>query len=295
MKNKRWFKHLLLRILMPYFALASMVSCGDPFPMVEFTPYGRVIRKIVYAEDSSVGRVYVVDEGDLRYLRFESPAGNNQSVISLKEPEQVPMEYIRMAAVGLAHIEKIPRRVLMVGLGAGTFTSLLWRILPELQIDVAEISPVVYKIARKYFGLPDDPRYLIHIEDGRRFLSKNEHLYDMIFVDAYTDDDTPDHLADEGFFALVRSRLSSYGISILNLEVDYSNERTIKETFASVFPSLVCYRGRESANLVLIGSTQTPIPQDVLRDRADKLTVQLGIPFDLGQITEHREDCNLKN
>ena len=271
-----------------------MVSCGDPWPMVEFTPSGGVIRKIVYAENSSVGRVYVVDEGGMRYLRFDSPAGNNQSVISLKEPEQVPMEYIRMATVGLAHIEK-PRRILMVGLGAGTYTSLLWRILPELQIDVVEISPVIYKIARKYFGLPDDPRYLIHIEDGRRFLSKSEHLYDMIFVDAYDADDTPDHLADEGFFMLVHSHLSSSGIAILNLAVDYRKEQTIKKTFASVFPSLVCYRGGESANLVLIGSTRTPVPQEVIRDRADKLTVQLGIPFDLGQITEHREDCKLKN
>ena len=294
MKNKRWFKHLLLRILMPYLVLVSTVSCGDPWPMVEFTPYGRVARKIVYAEDSSVGRVYVVDEEGMRYLRFESPGGNNQSVISLKEPEQVPMEYIRLATVGLAHIER-PRRILMIGLGAGTFTSLLWRILPELQIDVAEISPVIYKIALKYFGLPDDPRYLIHIEDGRRFLSKSEHLYDMIFVDAYDADDTPDHLADEGFFKLVRSHLSSSGIAILNLAVDYRKERTIKETFASVFPSLVCYRGRESANLVLIGSTRTQVPQEVIRDRADKLTIQLGIPFDLGEITEHREDCRLKN
>jgi spermidine synthase len=279
---------------MPYLALASMVSCGDPWPILEFTPSGRAIRKIVYAEDSSVGRVYVVDEGNLRYLRFESPAGNNQSVISLKEPEQVPMEYIRLATVGLAHIEK-PRRILMVGLGAGTFTTLLWRILPELQIDVVEISPVIYRIAREYFGLPDDPRYLIHIEDGRRFLSRSEHLYDMIFVDAYNADDTPDHLADEGFFSLVRSHLSSSGIAILNLAVSYRKERKIKRTFASVFPSLVCYRGIESANLVLIGSTHTPVPQEVIHDRANTLTVQLEIPFDLGKITEHRVDCKLKN
>ncbi len=177
----------------------------------------------------------------------------------------------------------------------GTFTTLLWRILPELQIDVVEISPVIYRIAREYFGLPDDPRYLIHIDDGRRFLSKSEHLYDMIFVDAYDADDTPDHLADEGFFLLVRSHLSSSGIAILNLAVDYRKERTIKRTFASVFPSLVCYRGIESANLVLIGSTHTPVPQEVMHNLADKLTVQLGIPFDLGQITEHSEDCKLKN
>ena len=279
---------------MPFLALASMVSCGDPWPIVEFTPSGGAIRKIVYAEDSSVGRVYVVDEGDLRYLRFDSPAGNNQSVISLKEPEQVPMEYIRLATVGLAHIEK-PRRVLMVGLGAGTFTTLLWRILPELQIDVVEISPVIYRIAREYFGLPDDPRYLIHIEDGRRFLSKSEHLYDMIFVDAYDADDTPDHLADEGFFMLVRSHLSSSGIAILNLAVDDRKERTIKRTFASVFSSIVGYHGIESANLVLIGSTRTPVPQEVIRDRANKLTVQLGIPFDLGKIAEHRVDYKQEN
>ena len=275
-------------------ALAPMVSCGDPWPIVTPLRYGGTFQKIIYSEDSSVGRVYVVDEGDMRYLRFDNPSGNNQSVISLKDPEQVPMEYIRLAAVGLAFIGK-PKRVLMVGLGAGTFTTLLWRVLPGLQIDVAEISPVIYKVAQKYFGLPDDPRYRIHIEDGRRFLSENEHLYNIIFVDAYDADDMPGHLADEEFFKLVRSRLSSSGVAILNLAVDYKKEREIKRTFASVFPSLVCYHGTESANLVVIGSTRTPASQEVLRERADRLTVQLKLPFDLGQIAENRIDCKLEN
>ncbi len=60
--------------------------------------------RIVHSEDSGVGRVFVVDEGDLRYLRFDAPDGDDQSVISLSDPAGVPMDYVRLALVGLAHV-----------------------------------------------------------------------------------------------------------------------------------------------------------------------------------------------
>ncbi len=76
----------------------------------------------------------MIDEGDMRHLRFDDVNNASQSTISLRDPKLVPMEYIRLASIGLAYLEN-PGHVLMIGLGGGTFTTLLWQVLSKVQID----------------------------------------------------------------------------------------------------------------------------------------------------------------
>jgi spermidine synthase len=247
---------------------------------------------VVHKEVSPGGVVYVVDEGDLRHLRFNDINNASQSKISLSDPKKVPMEYIRLSTIGLAYIE-IPQQVLMIGLGGGTLTTFLWQVLPDVQIDAVEIDPVVYRIARKYFRLPDDPRYRVHIDDGLRFLEAADKLYDWIYVDAYTGDGIPSHLITRDFFLLTRSRLKESGITALNLAVKYDLRKTIVEAFASVFPDTVCYQ-TFIGNLVVIGiNGPLPDPVDVLK-RATHLTTQLNLPFDLRDEAKLLTDCGLE-
>ena len=72
--------------------------------------------KIVHREPGMFGEILVIDEGEQRFLRFGSVEGDDQSMISLKDPRAVPMDYIRYAAIGLAYTPEVDR-VLMVGLG----------------------------------------------------------------------------------------------------------------------------------------------------------------------------------
>lgn len=250
--------------------------------------------EIVYQEDSTMGTVFVVDEGDLRAMRFGGPSHDNQSTISRSDPTQVTLDYIRLATVGLAHIQS-PRRMLMIGLGGGSFTTLLWRVLPELQIDAVEISPVVAKIARDYFGVPDDPRYRIHVADGKDFLEESDTRYDLIFVDAYTESDIPVHLATTEFFALLRTKVSDGGAAILNLAVDDEKEASIGGSFATAFPDLACYSMADDENLVVIGLTRAPAAPNAVIERASRLTRELALPFDLKAVAEKWTDCELED
>jgi predicted membrane-bound spermidine synthase len=131
----------------------NRTESGRPSDASENTDRPLVKRRIVFSKHSAFNNlVLVVDEGDLRYLRFGSEDGDDQSVISLRDPNSVPMECVRYAAIGLCYATG-RKRTLMIGLGGGTFTSLLRKHFPEMSIDVVEIDPLVVDVAERFFGV----------------------------------------------------------------------------------------------------------------------------------------------
>src|SRR4051794_3182914 len=121
--------------------------------------------RVVFDQRSPFGRVLVIDEGARRVMRFGSPQASDQSAIEPANPRAVPVEYVRHALVGLAY-HGDPRRVLMVGLGGGAFSTLVHRALPDATVDVVEIDPVVVAAARAHFGVREDGRYHVHVADA---------------------------------------------------------------------------------------------------------------------------------
>lgn len=228
----------------------------------------------------------MVDQGEMRYLRFRHVDGGDQSKISLSKPESVSMEYIRLSMLGILFTPRT-ERVLMIGLGGGTFTSLLRRHYPALWIDAVEIDPVVVQAAKRFFGVREDSRFRIHIEDGAAFIERASHSYDLIMLDAYTADGAPEHLATPKFFNAVKAKLSHNGVAVLNLWVDEHTERAIEKIFRSIFPETVCIRSSCGFNLVLFGKASATMPEhEELVTAARRLTADLGLSFDLGKVAE---------
>jgi len=70
-------------------------------------------------------------------------------------------------------------RVLMIGLGGGSFAKFVYHRLPEAVTEVLEINPQVVAVARRLFELPDQPcaqhqPVAHHLGLGRRFLERRE-------------------------------------------------------------------------------------------------------------------------
>jgi len=246
--------------------------------------------RILMEEESPFGKVFVVEEDGLRVLRFDRPDGDNQSELRVGNPNDVPMECIRLAAVALAHMET-PRRVLMIGLGGGNFGTLLWNTIDAIEIDAVEINPVVVRAAREFFYLPTDPSYRVHVGDGREFVQESDARFDLIFIDAYNGDDIPTHLAKRDFFSLVKTRLAPEGVAVLNVAVPDEKEAALVGVFTSVFPDTVCYRARKDDNLILVGTCGPSLEAGEVHMRAGKLTSELAIPFDLVEEADKRTEC----
>lgn len=114
-----------------------------------------------------------------------------------------------------------PRRIAIVGLGAGTLAT--WGRAGD-QYRFYEINPNVVTLARKWFTYLSDSQAAVEIVLGdARVQLENErkagrsHDFDVIAVDAFTSDAIPTHLLTAECGELYRDRLAPGGILALHI------------------------------------------------------------------------------
>jgi spermidine synthase len=247
-------------------------------------------QRVVHSAKSDFGTVYVVDEGDLRFLRFDQVTGNDQSMIRKSDPTAVPMEYIRVAAAGLAFTAG-RERALVMGLGGGAFPMMLHRRFAGMKVDVVEINPVVADLAKRFFSVREDERLKIIVDDGARYMKQEGPRYDVILLDAYSDEGIPEHLRSAPFFEDVKARLAPKGAAVINIALMSSaTEKRIIRAYASVFEGCVLLRGQRLGNTILVGTQGPALEEAQLRDRLKGLGPKLGLS-DLNKTVADVEDC----
>jgi spermidine synthase len=135
-------------------------------------------------------------------------------------------------------------RVGIVGLAAGTMAHLYTEAYGPVEIEGAELDPVILDAGRRWFdmGLPN---LQAHAVDGRRFLAyppkDGAAQFDVIGVDAYRPPYIPFHLTTVEFFELARGRLTEDGVVAVNVgrtSTDYSLVDAMAATMQAVFPSV---------------------------------------------------------
>ena len=219
--------------------------------------------RIVFDRTSGYGRVLVIDEGPRRVMRFGSPDGSDQSAIEPANPRAVPVEYVRYALIGLAHHGR-PGRVLMIGLGGGTFTTLVHRALPDTVIDAVEIDATVVAAARAYFGLREDDRYRVHVADAVDWIARGDEKYDFVLLDAYAGEEIPAALATPAFFRAVARRLAPDGVIAVNIAEMEADGQAAARAFAAGFTPFDCRRTPVDGNILLFAAAG-PHAEDAAR------------------------------
>lgn len=168
---------------------------------------------VVYETQSLYHHIYVVDQGNVRLMRFDNAV---QGGMHRDSPYDSAYPYVDYFHLALTMKEDI-RDVLMIGLGAGMAPKRFSRDYPDMDIQVVEIDVQVAAVARGYFGLPGDDRVKVFVEDGRRFLTRTAKKYDLIVLDAYYADSIPFHLTTVEFYELVREHLKPGGVVASNI------------------------------------------------------------------------------
>lgn len=215
-------------------------------------------RRIVFEASSRWNRVLVIDQGELRSLRFGDADGDTQSTVSLRDPRSVPMEYIRHAASALAFTVR-RRRSLVIGLGGGTYPMLLRRSFPAMAIDVVELDPLIRRVASQYFGFVEDGKLRVRIADGARFMHRAQRRWDLIFLDAYGAAGIPEALGSEAFFADVARSLAAGGIAVANIaDINAGREKDLIARFAKAFPACILQHTPRSGNIIAVAGASLP-------------------------------------
>jgi len=107
--------------------------------------------------------------------------------------------------------------ILMLGGGALTIPAYLADKLPDSQIDVVEIDPRLETISKDHFNYYDRPNVRFIGADARSFLRQNDHKYDVILVDVYTDLSIPFSLATVEYARSLNDSLGDGGIAVANI------------------------------------------------------------------------------
>jgi spermidine synthase len=185
--------------------------------------------------------VYVNKQGPLLSLTTRVGAELNfHSIVNLADPDALPVPYTRLISAALLYPETT-RRILMIGLGAGSISTYLARAMPDVQIDIVEIDPGVIAAGRKYFGLQETGKVRFIEGDGRIYLKRDKALYDLILLDAYRELGVPFHLLTREFYTLVKERLAQGGAVASNITGNTKLYLSTLATLRAVFPMVDVY------------------------------------------------------
>ncbi len=157
-----------------------------------------------------------------------------------------------------AAIKHDARRILVIGLSAGPWTRLLLELPNVERVDAIEINPGYVELITRYpvvRPLLADPRLVVHVDDGRRWLKRHpDARYDLIVMNtsvswrAYAT-----NLLSRDFLEIARRHLNPGGVVNYNASVSDDAVKTATAVFAHV---------RRYTNSVLASDTpflpQTP-------------------------------------
>ncbi|MCR4842897.1 MAG: fused MFS/spermidine synthase [Eubacterium sp.] len=191
-------------------------------------------KDVVYEGESVYNYLQVKDTEESTVLSTNVMFGVQS--IMMKSDSFTGMYYDYAMAAPVICGEENPR-VLILGMGTGTYATQLLKYYPDADITGVEIDDSIIELSREYFDLPESVEVVSY--DGRAYLNSNEQEYDIIMVDAYRDITIPFQMSTAEFFESVASHLDDDGVMVVNMnmlgEGDESITSYLSDTICTVF------------------------------------------------------------
>jgi spermidine synthase len=138
-----------------------------------------------------------------------------------------------------------PKKVLVIGGGDGGVLREIARHPSVEEIVICELDKDVIEVSKKYLpGLAkgyDDPRVIVHVMDGAKFMDENQDCFDVIITDSSDPVGPASVLFETPFYNAMHASLRNGGIVCtqgecmwLHLELIQPLVNSIKQTFTSV-------------------------------------------------------------
>lgn len=204
--------------------------------------------RVLHHSENEYGDLWVHERGGVRCISFAEPKETEvyQSCIMLDDPKRLVFNYTKMALGGL-YLNPEPKQALLIGLGGASIADALQRMFPDTSIEVVEINPVIYEVAKKYFYFELANNTKVIIQDGISFLENavtQKRTYDFIIVDAFNNNGVVPVFITEEFTRTVKSALAPGGVVVVNTLYDSEHDKIYKTIFGP-FINLITSNSRE--------------------------------------------------
>lgn len=197
-----------------------------------------------------------------KFLRMYFHDGLIQNTVDSNQ-QSISFYTWALEALARAHRPQM-QDVLMLGLGAGIVPSRLAR--DGVRVEVVEIDPSSLAVAQRYFGF-DPARVTTHQADARTFVAGCDGRHDVVLVDLFHGDGTPDYLITREFFRDLKRCLKPDGVAVFNTFANLEDPRAyahLLATLTSELPHATLYRpdwpGARYINSFLVAAP-APLPQ----------------------------------
>jgi len=267
---------------------AALVAVG-----MLWTPPARAEdRQLIESKESLYNNIYVYKEGDYYAMTF----GYNrkiytESIYNSKDDRDLPVVYTRYMTAALIYAKDV-HSILEIGFGGGRTSWYLHRFLPGVSVTSVELDPDVAALAKKYFGIKDEPNFRLVNQDGRLFLQQSKDKYDIILIDAYRGPFVPFHLLTTEFYQLVKDHLAPGGAVGQNVEPSTMLFDSAVKTIQSVFPQSDFYVAE--GNVVTIAYDGPPRSPADLEKSAKQRQVELNLRYQLPAMLAQRRALDPK-
>jgi spermidine synthase len=222
--------------------------------------------------------------GSVAVTKWTSGVRNFHSagkVQASNEPRDMRLQRMLGHIAALAHQK--PETVLVVACGAGV-TAGTFVLHPDVKrIVICDIEPLVPKFVapmfeKENYGVVNDPRAQIILDDGRHFIRTTKEKFDIITsdpIDPWVKGCAALNTAD--YYQMCKAHLKPGGVMALWMPLYESNSATAKSmiaTFFKVFPNGILWSNDsdgEGYDAVLFGQVEpTQIDIDKLQDRLNR-------------------------
>ncbi|MDU2066279.1 MAG: fused MFS/spermidine synthase, partial [Sporomusaceae bacterium] len=182
-------------------------------------------------------------------------------------------DYALAAPVMTGTATKEPMKILVIGMGTGTYAKACHKYFTNAKIEGVEIDQKITDLASQYFQLPSAVKVTTY--DGRAYLNATNEQYDVIMIDAYRDITIPFQMSSVEFFTMVKNHLTTDGVMVVNMNMHQekvgSLNQYLADTIASVFDVVYTIDVDESTNRELFATQNKNAVK-----RFEQNTAQLG-------------------
>jgi spermidine synthase len=243
-------------------------------------------RGLIDSKESLYNNIYVYKQGSYVTMTF----GHNrtlytESVYNALDDRELPVAYTRYMTASLMYPKQIGS-VLEIGFGGGRTAWYLHRFFPHVPITSVELDPAVVALAKKHFGIKDEPGFHLVTSDGRMYLARAKTRYDIILIDAYRGPFVPFHLLTKEFYQLVKDHLTEGGVVTQNVEPSTMLFDSAVKTMQSVFSQVDFYEA--AGNLVSVAYDGPPRSADELARVARERQAASQLRYELEPMLQQR-------
>jgi len=151
-----------------------------------------------------------------------------------------------------------PKDILIIGLGGGSLLKYIYKVFPNINIDVIELIPDVVSVAKKYFNIPITNN--IMTGDAVDILNSYNKKYDLIMVDTFSSSGIPAKLKTEAFYKQIKLHLKDEGWVVANTWANTNTAPKILNGWKQVYDTvLILDTGKKIAgNLIIFSGNKIP-------------------------------------